>query len=245
MRGLSGEIGVREAEAGDLVAAQVAEHRVGVGHQQVERRAVAVACEVERHRPLPAVEDLEEDRVLAGLERRDVAADVAVGPGILDLDDLGAEVGELERGPGACAELLDGEDPDAIERQPPAHVTSRRIGPFSAAPSGRGGPVRDPQELHVHLGDELAVALGLLANADPLLVGEQLDPRGVLVRGVAPRERVLEMRGLGLVVAVGQHGDVVPCEDLQRVVAEAVHDRVELARRRGVRPPLEERPLSR
>ena len=55
--------------------------------------------------------------MLALLERRHVAADVASGARILDLDHLGAEVGELQRRPRAGAELLDRDDPDVVERQ--------------------------------------------------------------------------------------------------------------------------------
>ena len=55
--------------------------------------------------------------MLALLEGRDVAADVAAGGRVLDLDHLGAEVGELERAPGTGAELLDGDDADVSQRQ--------------------------------------------------------------------------------------------------------------------------------
>ncbi len=74
-------------------------------------------AQVERDALLAAVEGLEEERVLALLERRDVAPDVAAGGRVLDLDHLGAEVGELERAPRPRAELLDGEDPDVGERK--------------------------------------------------------------------------------------------------------------------------------
>ncbi len=48
---------------------------------------------------------------------RHVAADVAAGRRVLDLDHLGAEVGELERPPRPGAVLLDGEHPDVGERE--------------------------------------------------------------------------------------------------------------------------------
>src|SRR6266511_3690100 len=56
-----------------------------VGRSQVELDALLVA-----------VEGLEEERVLALLKRRDVPADVAACGGVLDLDHLRAEVGELQ-----------------------------------------------------------------------------------------------------------------------------------------------------
>ena len=74
-------------------------------------------AQIEREALLVAVERLEEERVLALLEGRHVAADVAAGGRVLDLDHLGAEVGELESAPRAGAELLDGEDADVSQRQ--------------------------------------------------------------------------------------------------------------------------------
>ena len=82
------------------------EHVPRVGVSQVERDAL-----------LAAVERLEEERVFALLERRDVAPHVAAGRGVLELDHLGAEVGQLERRPRPRAELLDGDDPNVGERK--------------------------------------------------------------------------------------------------------------------------------
>ena len=47
---------------------------------------------------------------------RDVAADVAGRLGILDLDDLGAEVGEVHTAERPGAVLLDGDDPHVGQR---------------------------------------------------------------------------------------------------------------------------------
>ena len=55
--------------------------------------------------------------MLALLEGWYVAADVAAGSRVLDLDDLCAEVGELKSAPGTGAELLDGKDADVSQRQ--------------------------------------------------------------------------------------------------------------------------------
>src|SRR4029079_18112425 len=69
-------------------------------------------AQVERDALLAAVEGLEEQRVLAVLIGRDGARDVAAGLRILDLDDLGAEVGELQRPERSGTELLDRDDPE-------------------------------------------------------------------------------------------------------------------------------------
>ena len=99
-----------------LVAAQVRVDDVGAAHQVLEDVARLRVAQVERDAPLVAVERLEEERVLALGERRHVAADVAAGGRVLDLDHVGAEVGELQRAPGPGAELLDREDPDVSQR---------------------------------------------------------------------------------------------------------------------------------
>ena len=75
-------------------------------------------AEVERDAPLVAVEGLEEERVLALLVRRHVAADVAARGRVFDLDHLGAEVGELQRRPRTGAVLLDREHADVCEWKP-------------------------------------------------------------------------------------------------------------------------------
>ena len=65
-------------------------------------------------------------------ERRHVAADVAARGRVLDLDHVGAEVGELERAPRPGAELLDREDADVSQRlhgPPPPAVPRPRARP--------------------------------------------------------------------------------------------------------------------
>ena len=76
---------------------------------------------------------------------RDVARDVAAGRRVLDLDDLGAEVGELQRPQRARTELLDRDDPEVGEwrRHARAGAEGRGIGGSSAdaARAARGGPL--------------------------------------------------------------------------------------------------------
>jgi hypothetical protein len=56
------------------------------------------------------------------LERRHVAPDVAAGLRILDLDDLRAQVGQLQASPRTGAVLLDRDDADIGQRQ--RHTTT-------------------------------------------------------------------------------------------------------------------------
>src|SRR5262245_47921964 len=74
--------------------------------------------EIERQALLVPVEGLEELAVFVPEEMRaDVATDVAAVLVVLDLDHLGAEVGEVRGAERPCAVLLDGEHAQAGERQ--------------------------------------------------------------------------------------------------------------------------------
>ena len=98
--------------------------------RSTKHRAPVRRAQVQGHAALVAVEGLEVHRVLPRLLRRHVAADVAAGAGVLDLDHVGAEIGELHRRPRPGAELLDGEDADVGERRDGSHcpgVTTWRV----------------------------------------------------------------------------------------------------------------------
>src|SRR5262249_59776527 len=73
--------------------------------------------QVERDGLLAAIERLEVERValvrVGPYRARAVTADAR----ILDLDDLGAEIGKELRAEGAGAELRDGHDAQAVERR--------------------------------------------------------------------------------------------------------------------------------
>src|SRR5207248_11794347 len=91
-----------------------------------------------RHGFLVPVEGLEEERVLALLERRHVPADVSARAGVLDLDHLGAQVRELQRPPRPRAELLHRENANVVERKPQATTCSPRAAPSIIASSISG-----------------------------------------------------------------------------------------------------------
>jgi hypothetical protein len=56
-------------------------------------------------------------RLLTLLVRDNVAAYVTTAPRVLDLDDLGPEVGKVDRAEGSRPVLLDRNDPQVFERQ--------------------------------------------------------------------------------------------------------------------------------
>ena len=136
------EVGVAEAELLRLVAAQVREDASDTRTRSSRTAARLGLAEVERERALVAVEALEEERVLALLVRRDVARDVAADGRVLDLDHLGAEVGELHRPERAGAVLLDRDDADVGERPRHSSVLAAPGPPpavTSASAPGRNG----------------------------------------------------------------------------------------------------------
>ena len=117
------ELGVGEPEPGGQIAPHVVEDGVGDLHEIVENGAARRVLEIEGERLLAAIERLEVERVLLVQVGRHVAGAVAAHRGILDLDHLGAQVGEDLRAEGAGSELGDGEDADAVERGP-GHVST-------------------------------------------------------------------------------------------------------------------------
>jgi hypothetical protein len=73
--------------------------------------------EIERDGFLAAVERLEVERVVITGVRADVPCDIAADRGILDLDDLRAEIREQLSAERAGAELRHGDDAKALKHQ--------------------------------------------------------------------------------------------------------------------------------
>src|SRR5262245_35940801 len=116
VRLLQGRVG--QAELRRQVAAQVVEHGVRFGCQRMEHRPPLRMLEIERQALLVPVEGLEELAVRVAEEMRaDVTTDVAAVLVVLDLDHLGAEVGEVRGAERPRAVLLDGVHAQAGERQ--------------------------------------------------------------------------------------------------------------------------------
>ena len=109
-----GELRVGHAEPLGLVAAQVVEGGVRRAHQCVQHAGRLRVLQVQRQALLVAVEGLEEMAVAVGKEMRsDRAAHIAALGRILDLDHLGAEVGQHHAAERAGTVLLDGDDAKA------------------------------------------------------------------------------------------------------------------------------------
>jgi len=109
---------VVEAQLRRHVAAQIAGHRMRRRHQVVEHGAPFRAPDVERHALLAAVEAVEKEAVVRTEEMRShVARHVAAVGGVLDLDHLGAQIGEKLRAERTGAVLLHREHPHPLERQ--------------------------------------------------------------------------------------------------------------------------------
>ena len=110
------EARVVEAERARQVAPQVVDERIGAPGELLENLPAARLLEVEREAALVAAEGLVEEAVAAFGVREHVAAHLAAGLVVLDLDDVGAEVGEVHGAEGGRAVLLDGDDGEPFQR---------------------------------------------------------------------------------------------------------------------------------
>jgi hypothetical protein len=117
---------VVEAEALPLdhARAEVLHHHVGLRHEVAQERAVPLVAEVRGEALLVAVDGVEEAVGAADLCVRQVerAAEVALARP-LDLDNAGAEIGELERGKRARKELAEVHHEEPVERETHARLS--------------------------------------------------------------------------------------------------------------------------
>ncbi len=110
------QVVVGDADLRGHVPAEVRVDDVADPHEVFEDLPVGRVREVEPDAPLVAVEHLEEEAVFAALVGRDVTPDVSPAAGVLDLDHLSAEVGEVHASERSGAVLLHGEDANVCER---------------------------------------------------------------------------------------------------------------------------------
>lgn len=130
---------VREAELVGQVTAHVVVHAVRHAHEVVEDRSPLGVRQIERDGFLAAIEGLKVERIALDLPRRYVARDVASDRWILDLDDLGAEVGEHLCAERPGAELRNRQNAQAVERSAThteTAATSRAASSARAVASG-------------------------------------------------------------------------------------------------------------
>ncbi len=128
---------VRDAEPLRIVAAEVRVDGVDGANEVLEHRPRLRVAQIEGDAPLVAVERLEEERVLPLLEGRHVAPDVPCRGGVLDLDHVGPEVGQLQGSPRARAVLLDREDADVRERERHARLRAGKACRHARSYAGR------------------------------------------------------------------------------------------------------------
>ena len=110
------EVAPGEAEGLGLIASKVPEHRLAARGQISKYLLPRRRLEIELQAPLVAVEALVEVAVAGPEEERpDPPPELAPLRRVLDLDDVGAEVGEIGRAERTRAVLLHGEDPEPGE----------------------------------------------------------------------------------------------------------------------------------
>ena len=109
-----GQRGVAEPEPVHDTGAKALDQRVGAGRQAPQQRAAFRLLEVDAQAFLVAIDELVE---IAGVTRhRPHRADIVAGAGVLDLDHLGAVIGEVLGGERAGQQTGEIEDAQAGER---------------------------------------------------------------------------------------------------------------------------------
>ena len=157
---------VAHAEAVHHAGPEGLEQHVVLAHQPQQHLAAALLLQVQPDRALAAVEREEQRRlrrVLRALVVRRGPADVVAHAGVLDLQHLGAEVGEQQRAEAAGQQPGEVEDLDALER--PAHarrLALRRGEQLARLGHRRGAPAHVLHHL-ARLGDQVAVRARHLA----------------------------------------------------------------------------------
>ncbi|GIU92840.1 MAG: hypothetical protein KatS3mg011_1746 [Acidimicrobiia bacterium] len=89
------EILIRDSELGRHIATQVRENRVGQSNQVFQDLSSPVSGDIKDKASFVAIERLEEEAVLAFLERRNVAADITPGRRVFDFNHLSTEVSKV------------------------------------------------------------------------------------------------------------------------------------------------------
>ena len=112
---------VAEARADQRARPEVLDEHVRVLDQRVELGEIGLVLDVERDRPLVAVERGEVAgehviRAARALVQRRPAAHAVAAVGALDLDDVGAEIGEHHSGERPGGDLREFEDPEPLKR---------------------------------------------------------------------------------------------------------------------------------
>ena len=119
---------VADAEPVEDTGTEGLEHDVVLAHQAQQHLAPALALEIDADRALVAVQRQEQRRLRAVIGTLDIGrgpADVVAHAGVLDLQDLRAEVGEQQRAEAAGQQAREVEDADAFQGQ--AHDSSARL----------------------------------------------------------------------------------------------------------------------
>ena len=124
---------VIEAQGGGQIAAEVVGDGIGAGCQALQDFATAGVLQVQREAALVAAEGLEKEAVAPLGIGQDVAAHLAAGAVVLDLDHVGAEIGQIHGAERRRAVLLDREDDE-----PPQGPEGRRLVRWLGRRRGRG-----------------------------------------------------------------------------------------------------------
>lgn len=204
MRVPLGQLTVVEQPLQAAAGPEVLDDDVGVAQHRLDRRAALVGLQVDGHRPLVPVRR----QVVGGvgaLERRAPLPGRVAAVGVLDLHDVGAQVGEGHADVGPGEDLRQVDDPDPVERARGA----RCAGPLLRGDAG------DPHGLRQRtaVGDDAEVVergdRGGARVVEPVQHRLGDEQRPVVTVGVEPVLGLLQQqrRHQGLCDVAGPAGD--------------------------------------
>ena len=188
----------RKAQRLELAGAHVLDQHAGVGDEPPQIRLALVGLEVERDGLLVAVGELPEIGV--GLARTGPAhAAGRIATRRLDLDDLGAEIGEVSPGSRAGHHRGELDDADARER------TSSRV--HHASPTGRSGNSTARVNVHTFAWSWLKPSVRTVSTPCP---GRDCERRADSTSVIAVERVAVEQRRRVAQLAEAEIGDGPP-----------------------------------
>ncbi len=223
-----------EPEALERAGAEVLDEHVGLGDQAQEHLAVGVGLQIERDRPLVAVDELPPQAAAVAWVAPGHVAQRVTAVGSFDLDDVGAEVGEV------AGAVRAGEHRREVERRagrPAEGPAARRRSPARRPLGEASGRLDDVvgaagvREAHEAVAaSEVEVDPGCAGDrqlVEPALGTARSSRRSPCVRAASERRRTRRTRRRPRATST-RPAPASPSSSSRRLLAVAAHVAVEL-----------------